>query len=377
MFIPGQVLLEQLSVSNAGVWFIKAGVADKPAIVAKLPTISLKAVYRGKLFYLLLAIVKQGKKHLLFSGFVVDDDPTHPLRFAHPLFDNNQFNHTENLRAILSTGVTRIHFFDEQNYPVASAECVFDQSQLDIALKILKIADLPDKYVPNVYEQAQDKLLKDLALVINKKMADHSAIHLMGVVLNFENPITISRIDPEYLAYISENTTNGYRFDNYDEGGALETSAYQGLMRIFTENTFHSPFVEVGKTKRELTDILGFGDKQICLLESKALALLKTSLDRKSAKKVSLIQKDINKGLRQLKGAIKELRTAGGSIYHNDQVIIVPDIESSCINGIVLISEMYPFLDWENVAKKVIEFSAPDRNVFFSCIRFTRVWTSY
>jgi len=65
-------------------------------------------------------------------------------------------------------------------------------------------------------------------------------------------------------------------------------------------------FLEIPKSKRELTDVLGYGDKHICFVESKTLALLTTNIDRKGSKKVSLIQKDIKKGLGQLKGAITD-----------------------------------------------------------------------
>ncbi|MBI5052327.1 MAG: hypothetical protein HZB52_03565, partial [Chloroflexi bacterium] len=121
-------------------------------------------------------------------------------------------------------------------------------------------------------------------------------------------------------------------------------------------------------SKRELTDILGYGKKQICFVESKALSLLGTSLDRRSTRKSSLIEKDISKGLRQLKGAVRTLIMSGGAIYHNDTLIIIPNIDSSCIHGIVLISEMYPFLDWKNIAKDIIKYSNPQKGIFFHVI---------
>jgi hypothetical protein len=61
------------------------------------------------------------------------------------------------------------------------------------------------------------------------------------------------------------------------------------------------------------------------------------------------------KGLKQVAGAMRQIRT-GAPIYDTRGTsIAIPDLRDTPAHGIVLISEMYSFVDWEAVALAVNE----------------------
>ena len=133
VFIPGKNLLDELQFSLAGIWFIEVENTIGESIVAKIPTSSLKTVYRGTPFYILLALVKTEDQVVSFTGFRIDDDSEYPLFVSQPLL-NDELNQSENLENIVLVGSTRIHFFDEQNFPVVSANCIITQLDIDVSL---------------------------------------------------------------------------------------------------------------------------------------------------------------------------------------------------------------------------------------------------
>ena len=100
------------------------------------------------------------------------------------------------------------------------------------------------------------------------------------------------------------------------------------------------------------------------------------SKDRRSKR----IAKDIDKGLRQLKGAIRQIRS-GNAIYptnraieglvsHNHEPISLPDRDSMILSSI-LVSDLECELDWNEVASTMID--ASDDNTFFQVLDLTEL----
>ena len=73
--------------------------------------------------------------------------------------------------------------------------------------------------------------------------------------------------------------------------------------------SYHSPRVQDGATRRQLVDLLGFSADWICLIEAKAMSMLDGSSFRSSDRRKANIEKGITKGLGQLGGALKNIRS--------------------------------------------------------------------
>ena len=102
-------------------------------------------------------------------------------------------------------------------------------------------------------------------------------------------------------------------------------------------------------------------------MECKALSVLNWPSERNTQRRAKLIEKDIGKGLRQLRGAIRNLQSRYRVINQNGQEIKF-DFEDAWYQGIVLVSEMYAFVDWKEIAHKIKSFSNPDRRIFLHVI---------
>lgn len=97
---------------------------------------------------------------------------------------------------------------------------------------------------------------------------------------------------------------------------------------------------------------MAFYDKGVFLIESKALAVISLENEKSMDKKVSNIKKQIKKGIKQLIGAKNSIDT-GIDIYDSKNNIIMFDkkIIPHCI---VLVPELLPFGDWEEIVYEMM-----------------------
>lgn len=105
--------------------------------------------------------------------------------------------------------------------------------------------------------------------------------------------------------------------------------------------------------ERELTDIFGFNDKGVFLFETKVSSVLNTSPERSTERRAKNIESQIKKALGQLCGAIRVIKNnqkvvskSGNELSFDRQ--IVP-------HGIVVISEMFPFVNWIEIAYTLMD----------------------
>lgn len=111
-----------------------------------------------------------------------------------------------------------------------------------------------------------------------------------------------------------------------------------------------------GRTRRELIDLLGFDAGWICLVEAKAMSVLDTPSPRSSERRKANIAKDITKGLGQLGGALQSIRSGAAVFQADASPLTIPNREAPA-HAIVLVSEMYSFVDWKSVAEAAAKAS--------------------
>jgi hypothetical protein len=166
---------------------------------------------------------------------------------------------------------------------------------------------------------------------------------------------------PREVFEVTPTAASGpFLIDDTNEGKKLERLINVIMDSIYTGNAYVSPEVQDGKKRRELTDVLGFNTDFICVIEAKAMAVLNAK-DQTSSRRAANVTKDIKEGLKQLAGALTNIRNGSPIFPHRDDTpLTIPGRDSSPAHAIVVLSEMYTFVDWKAVAVAVAEASEND-----------------
>lgn len=136
---------------------------------------------------------------------------------------------------------------------------------------------------------------------------------------------------------------------------------FRGPIPCIRAEPYVSPLVQDGKVSRELADALAFDERFICVVQPKALAVLSADPDQSSSRRIANVEKDIRKGLKQLAGAMGNLRSrAPISTREDGTPITVSNRETSPAHAILVLSEMYFAVDWKAVASLVAEVTKSD-----------------
>ena len=361
--IPSTTLTKKLNISLTGLWTEQLINENETVLASKLPMNVIKAVYRGVKCSLIISVIEVEQVQILYVGLQIEDEVDTPITVFGPFADEGEQLLIEK---ILTYQSVKLYFFNELSIPVLGAICSFDNSQSKKVLVALKKTNPYYLGMPNdtinsslelsqVIDLASDIFQKDIYSSENGKPLMALFKHLTPLSLTISEPI------PNYV--ITTGSTTKTMLSDNDEGGGQEQSIYALIACIYPNYTFHSPEIEKGTLKRELTDIIGFDfeSKTICLVESKAMYVLGIEMNRSGKRRVASVIKQINKALDQLKGAIKKIRLGEDIFNKEGQTIIVPERNTSFIHAIILISEMYFLIDWCEIADIILKSSEQDQ----------------
>lgn len=352
MFMPSARNWEEMKYEAAGCWPLPINSGDEFAFITKMPTSTIKAAYRSCPVSLTVATAETPEGAVMATTLIVADDPGAPLMLTGALRHEEEQIALEN---ILRTGKTLVVFFDELSRPIARATCVLKQSGCAKAIELFEAAGR--KYVgpwtallSSVLDEVQ--AYADPQLAVEQKFAPR----FVTVPLLLSDFVTIK------ATTVGLTDVLDFRLDDPDEGHGLEQSTWHLLENLFEGNIFHSPQVIEPSKARELTDILARCNAGLCLFEAKAAAMLKTDPDRSTERRLKSVQKQIDKGIGQLVGALKNiraelpLRTKKDESKQEESIDIKTDV-GVIRQGIVMISEMLPGLDWESIGQQLLAAS--------------------
>ena len=355
-YVPSINLSDVLEHAAFGVW-IEHMHDGRDALVCKAPETVGKAVYRGAKCAFLPMVVPADHRAVLCLGLKVHDESHHPFTAAASTVAGR---HVEAVKNILAARSMTMHLLNELNHPVLSAWCMLDNLAAQAALDRLAAAQPyvlePPMPIPSAPEVVR---LANAALDQFQQRAYPS---ISGGDAAFDIPLTLD-VWPAIDVFEVTPTLGGgpFRIDEADEGRKLERAVEVAIDAIYPGGSFRTPTVGSGSARRELTDLLAFDAQWICVVESKALSVLGADRDRPSERRAATITKHVRKALDQLRGALVnvrsdvEIKDAGGS------PIAIVNRETSPAQAIVLLSEMYAFLDWRAIAEQVMEASESDR----------------
>ena len=352
MHVPSSDVYPQLQVEPAGIWFVPAIGDDTHAILLKSPSNILKALIKGASIKLGFSLKETPSGKVLMSVIYIYDDKDAPvITISEHIQDFQQVALVEilNLRTH-----TPIFFYDELTRNIAQANCEFDRSKEDV---IDLIGDVNDLYVgkPNSdVIKAMDYLEE-----ISEGVITNDPLPVKHIVVT---ELTLNQFSEFNLDLVGIREVERFNIADKDEGGGLERSVWHLLESLFQDKIYRSPQVVKGNNVRELTDILATSEYGIFLIESKVTAVLSVANEQTSARRAKNIETQIKKALRQLTGSVKsvqknlQISTSDGQEIEVNREILP--------HAIVLISEMYPAIDWSAITIELFKIGIKSKAMF-------------
>ncbi|HYM79398.1 MAG TPA: hypothetical protein VE377_25700 [Candidatus Dormibacteraeota bacterium] len=353
-FIPSIKLSEALTRAGVGVYIEKLG-DGRIAIVCKAPETAIKALYRGAACTLLISAIQAESLTILCLGIRIDDERENPFKAS---MCNSSPKDAALLVQILASTSTTLHCMNELNHPVLSAWCKLESGPAALAADALRASD----HWLLTYPATTLVKLEDLRQILNlaldrfqhhiHKPKDDPVIEYVKMTATL--PLALDIWKPRELFEVTPTSASGpFVIGDRDEGKKLERHINVIMDSIYPGNGYLSPEVQDGKNRRELTDVLGFSKDFICVVQAKALAVL-SAKDQSSDTRAANVTKDIRKGMGQLAGALTNIRNGSDIFPHEESTpLTLPGRDSSPAHAIVVLSEMYTFVDWKAVAVEV------------------------
>lgn len=332
-----QELLHEVSAT----WFIADDYGEK--IIVKIPSNAIKSLIAGCKIDFLFGKDLRHIFPIFHAGVRIYDDPVHYLI----LTSVQRFRQEHKaIKKILQMETVNVHFHNELTICIATATLTIIKRDRE---KIIALLGIVEDLYSGDYNEHTAKSLDCFDYSIGKEKAkDHveeiPVIVAGGVLTEF---IIMNNI------FYGVHEQNHVVIDDKDEGGIFEKQIWVALEGMFLHDIYRNPKIADKYGYRELTDVLAFHQYGNFLIETKALGILGTVKERDMNRKVAGLQKQILKGIEQMKGAAKRV-LAGVEVFDSQGNKLSFD-RSQPPHCIILVSELLPFGDWKAVEIKMMQ----------------------
>lgn len=354
MYQPSSEVYGEMSVSQMGLWIDRCGQRDRDiALVLKCPTHIAKAIHGGSPVRVVVADVAGGASFVRCFGLSVEDRSGKPLTTfaAYRTRDEQRL-----LQRLFRQDRISLFLFDEIERCVAHCVVSLEAAQRSAISEALR--EWPAPYA--------GRFTRSVTSALDRFIEVFEGHHAPGTALGpveARCSLTDWRVNSIYGI-----GSGDFRLDG-DDGSGLEQAVHQLLESLFGESAFRSPNVQSESGSRELIDTILLGGHVIGLVEAKALGFAGVEGPLDTAKLAKRIKKDLDKGLRQLKGATRAIRS-GLSLTETHQAIpalarqaraTISIQDRSCVVlGLVVVSELECDIDWRRVADSYLAASSGD-----------------
>jgi hypothetical protein len=352
-----------------GVWIDHSFNEPKLWLVAKLQMNLIREIDAGAATSLSAWVVEIDGASFAAFGFVVYDDPVHPMTIYGACRSTEEI---DDLRALLGMTSVPVQIHNENALPVLHIACKFDP---------LIAAPVVDALPTGDYPPGDGVLLREQALNVVEASQESGAVPDSRITASCEMPLTFERKVHLKATVIGSGTTT---LTDSDQGKELERHTFQLLDNLFPFGTFHSPQRDHTKGRLEVCDVLAVSrireidEEGIVVIQNKVAEASTRGLNRTTERRGLSIQKNILGGIDQAVGAIKKLKDGiqvyrlDGTKIEEDRPEVVAVAEPLNLherakqagNGIVLVSDMHDGVDWELVWGKMLE-AARETGYFF------------
>ena len=327
----------------AGIWYISDQYGAK--ILVKLPSSSIKAILKGCLIELLFAVDGGLNPNILLSGLRVYDDSVHPQLLMNSV--QHQKDHFAIVK-IMHLGKVQVQFCNELNAIQSFGDLHISEKDRH---NVLCLMGNPKRFYTGQDFGHLYRSLDKFQAVLNKE-ASFKHNNLIDISVKG----TYKQVESIKHSYVGAEQTVNTNIENPLEGEQLEKEIYVVLRSLFAKDAYHNPLIKSKTGYRELIDIFAISEFGVFLIEAKALGVYESVDGRTMERKVLGLQKQIKKAVTQLVGASK-------TIADGTKIFSTPDKEllferKLFPHGIVLISEMFHFGDWNSIIRLIINTMA-------------------
>ncbi len=369
LYCPSLRVWNLIRDERAGVWLDRSQCAPELWLVAKLPMNLIREIDAGAIIVLHAWVVENEGVVLAAFGFLVYDDPVHPQAIYGACRTTEQ---VEDLHAVLEMSSIPLQIHNENGLPILNATCKIAPERAVLVVDALPTGDYP----------AGDGVqLRRRALDIVAASLQEGAVAGPRIRANCELPIKFERKESLRVHVIG---SGDFILTDTGQGKELERLTYQLLDNLFSFGTYHSPQRDHTKGRLEVCDVLALSrirevdEEGIIVIQNKVAPAFPEGLKRTTERRGLSIQKNIIEGIDQAVGAIKKLQ-AGTRLYRPDGSKLEDDppevaavVEPLNLRqranqvgqGIVLVSEMQEWVDWELIWSKMVEACHETRYFF-------------
>jgi hypothetical protein len=321
-----------------------------------MPETVIKALHLGAQCSFFVAVVRAESLDLLCLGLRVYDEPQNPFTALMP---NVSPEDAPLLLQILTADSTALHCLNELNHSMLSAWFSMDRDAAAAAADALRASNywlltpessnqLHPSVLYRLYNLAVDRFGKHVYRSPSDVVADE-------IKMTAELLLTLDVWPATEVFEVTPTNADGpFVIGDQPEGKKFERLTKLLLDVAYPGAAYLSPRVQDGNSTRELEDILAFDERSICVVEAKALSVLNVQPDRPSSRRAASVMKGINKAISQLSGAIDNVRSDATLFTADGEPLTLPNRKEAPAHAIVVVSEMYAFVDWKEIASRLI-----------------------
>jgi hypothetical protein len=326
---------------KAGVWYISDEFGFK--IMIKASSAAIRSIIKGCQLEFVFGKDSQTSKPVIHNGLKIYDDATHFINISGT--HRNEREHNSLLR-VIKNEIIPVQFYNEMTVCVATTEISFD---LQSRTKILKLLGKKEELYVGPFDERINKSLDCFVHTIDKSQQLEDVHEIETVSISG----TFNKWQMMENHFVGVNDKSKIIINDTNEGDVLEKQVWAALESLFDHDIYLRPQAAHKKATRELTDILAYSDYGIFLVETKALGILNNENERDMTRKVAGIQKQVEKGIDQLAGAVKKIR-AKETIFdaNGNEIRFDRSLLPHCV---VLVSDLLSFYDWKPIMIKMFQ----------------------
>ncbi|WDY53799.1 hypothetical protein [Vibrio fluvialis] len=343
MYVPSSFLYEIIQSEQTGI-FCESNSSGDHAILVKLPTSVLKSLIHGAKSYIHVYLTLDAPEYIALV-FEVKDNTTSPFHAVIPQRWISEFNR---FTSSYFDKVIELTIYDETDAPVTSADI---KIKTNFKHKGLMRILSNDVLLPAIDFDSTMMFLDTVCHEIGDRSFKRHKMSLQHFKFNVE----ITNVTNLNAIHVNPNSSVSYNVETAIDGNRQELQIFQALSVLIGSSSYHSPYVTIGKTDRELTDLLCITSNNCSIaIESKALTMDESSVNVSYEKNISKTIKHCAKALRQIEGAYKSIRDSNRIFIResNETIVVNPNNK---FFGIVLLDEYRNSHLWSDIFDSVVK----------------------
>lgn len=330
MFYPPEKLQYEIQSQQTAVWLFSDFKKMQSAILAKLPSVAIKAIAQGAKVDLTIAMTEP--EHCYYSvALKVHDSEDSPFIALSPLRDVNAINSALSLTTSNQYFITLIDEYD--NLVCHGTFEVSHEFKSEIRQAFSKVI--------NPYEVHDIEIVNDVLDSLSHHLYPHIYPEGIHQITSVTHHIPINNIVNVMILDYEHHSTAAYKIDAGKEGIVQEKLLAHKLSILFHGNVHHSPDKTRDTQKREFVDIFVTSNTYNLLISSKAMSLYESDYKKSMQRRISTLTSHAEKAFVQVHGAVKSIRR-GEKItkFESDDVIYFD--RTLPVHAIAIISEFIP-----------------------------------